>query len=230
MATGSEGRCEEPGSSAGSRPMCRSDRPEHASCHPSTSISTTSPRDASGARPTGHATSREPSVSRRAERVWCETPRCRSLESAVEYRTAMTALPPRAAVAFAASATERPPWPNADPVPTMPGPIAQTTASNPLAFAHASADPTLRACTSPSRHGETAIALSSSPLVFSVRTVSENATGRAPPASCANATRTPVPIPATTGATWLWRAQHTTGIPPRSSASPSFSSTHAAAD
>ena len=69
------------------------------------------------------------------------------------------------------------------------------------------------AWTSPSRHGATAIAVSSSCRVLSRRTVSDSATGRAPPPSCAYATRTPVPMPATTGASWLCRPQQTTGKP-----------------
>ena len=73
----------------------------------------------------------------------------------------------------------------ASPFPTMPGPIPQTTTSKPLAFAHASAEATDSACTSPSKHGATAIAVSSSWRVFSSRTVSDSATGRAPPPSCA---------------------------------------------
>ena len=69
-------------------------------------------------------------------------------------------------------------------MPTIPGPIPQTTTSNPFAFAQASAEAMVTACTSPSRHGATAIAVSSSRRVFSTRTVSESETGSAPPPSC----------------------------------------------
>ena len=84
-----------------------------------------------------------------------------------------------------------PPWPRREPVPTIPGPTAHTTASSPRAFAHASAEAPVSASTSPSKHGATATAVSSRPRSFSARTVSESATGNAPPASCTYATRTP---------------------------------------
>ena len=73
----------------------------------------------------------------------------------------------------------------------MPGPMPQTTTSKPFAFAHASAEAVESAWTSPSKHGATATAVSSSCRVFSRRTVSDSATGNAPPASCTYAIRTP---------------------------------------
>ena len=54
--------------------------------------------------------------------------------------------------------------PRREPVPTIPGPIAQTTASWPDALAQASADATSRRiATSPSRQGATATAVSTKP-------------------------------------------------------------------
>ena len=103
--------------------------------------------------PTGHAISRSPRMSLSAERVWCETPPWRSRGSRPEYRTTTMARPPRAAAAFAASETARPPCPSAEPLPTMPGPMPQTTTSKPFAFAHASAEAGDSAWTSPSKHG-----------------------------------------------------------------------------
>ena len=43
--------------------------------------------------------------------------------------------------------------------------------------------------------------------------MSESETGRAPPATCTYATRSPASA-AHTGATWLWSVQSTTGSPP----------------
>ena len=69
------------------------------------------------------------------------TPRCRSRSSAPEARTAITGTPPSASAAFAASAAASPPWPKRLPVPTIPGPIAQTATSC-SGRAHASAEAT----------------------------------------------------------------------------------------
>ncbi len=78
--------------------------------------------------------------------------------------------------------------PSGEPVPTIPGPTEQTTASNPCAAAQASADATPTACTSPSKHAPDATAVSTSPRAFSARTESDNETGSAPPGSCTYAT------------------------------------------
>ena len=145
-----------------------------------------------------------------AERVWCERPRCRSRSSANETRGATTAIPPSARATFAASATASPPWPQREPLPTMPGPIPQTTTSTPRSTPCVRAAATDRHWTSASRQGATAIVVSRSRRALSVRTVSESETGSAPPASWTYATRRPARA-AQAGASWLWRPRHTTG-------------------
>src|SRR4029453_13172879 len=114
-------------------------------------------------------------------------------------------------------------------LPTTPGPIAETTTSNPCARAQASADATPTHSTSPSKHAPAAIATSRNPRDFSSRTASDSETDSAPPGTCTYATRRPASA-AQTGASWLWSEQHTTGTPPSVSASSPDSSacTHAA--
>ena len=99
------------------------------------------------------------------------------------------------------------------PVPTMPGPDRAHDGVEPGAFAQASAEAVETQSTSPSTHAPTATAASSRPRAFSARTASESETGSAPPGSWTYATRAPSPIPAHTGATWLWSEQQTTGMP-----------------
>ena len=75
------------------------------------------------------ATTGSPRTSASTASVWCETPRWRFRSSAPEARTAMTGTPPSASAALAASAAASPPCPKRVPVPTIPGPIAQTATS-----------------------------------------------------------------------------------------------------
>ena len=80
--------------------------------------------------------------------------------SASDWRTARIGRPPSAAPTLAASASVSAPWPSREPVPTIPGPTAQTTASWPCAFAQASAAAVVTNWASPSRQGATAHAIS----------------------------------------------------------------------
>ena len=74
------------------------------------------------------------------------------------------------------------PWPSRVPVPTIPGPTEQTTRRNPAPSPKRAPPHEVTHCASPSRHGATAIAISSRPRSSSVRTVSDSETGSAPPA------------------------------------------------
>ena len=134
-------------------------------------------------------------------------------------RTARTGRPPSARAAFAASATASPPWPSRDAGPDDAGPDRADDRGEPGARAHASAEATPTHATSPSTHAPAATATSTRPRSFSARTASDSETGSAPPGTCTYATRTPSPMPAHTGASWLWSEQQTTGIPPSDSAS-----------
>src|SRR5918994_859018 len=114
------------GSSSGPRPMWLSVSPAHASRQPAASAS-----DArAGASPESESTAS----------LWCETPRWRSRASPSETRTARTGRPPSARAAAIATAAAVPPCPSRVPVPTTPGPIAQTATSAPSAHATVSAE------------------------------------------------------------------------------------------
>src|SRR5262245_57051510 len=91
--------------------------------------------------------------------------------------------------------------------------MAHTATSKSADLAQTSADATETQWTSPSTHAPTATAVSTRPRSLNARTVSERDTGSAPPASWRYATRTPAPIPAQTGVTWLCSEQQTTGMP-----------------
>src|SRR5215211_2175125 len=218
------------GSTSGPRPMWESGSPAHASSQPSTSTSTRGSSHSGASRPFGHAIRTSPRQSSTTARVWCETPRCRSRSSAPDTRTASTGEPPSALAKFAAAAAATPPWPSLEPVPTIPGPTAQATASWPAAAAHASAEATLTHSTSPPKHAPWEIVLASTPRPCRARTVSESPSESAPPSSWTYATRTPSPRPAHAAASWLWREQHTTGIPPSSAARSAPSSACSAAN
>ena len=181
-------------SSSGPRPMCESGSPAQASA----SRRRRRPRalEPSALEPGRPGDRRGRGRASSTARVWWETPRWRSRASASETRSASTGRPPSAIAAFAASAAASPPWPSGEPVPTMPGPIAQTTTSKPAAVAQASADATPTHCDvavdarrrrrPPSRPGR---------APSSARTVSDSETGSAPPASWTYATRSAVPSP-----------------------------------
>jgi hypothetical protein len=79
-------------------------------------------------------------AERERRRVWCESPRWRCRSSPNDTAGRRSAAPPSAERAFAASATASPPWPEREPVPTMPGPMPQTTTSAPRPRAWTSAD------------------------------------------------------------------------------------------
>ena len=124
--------------------------------------------------------------------------------------------PPSAATALTAW-RRRGPVPDAVPVPTMPGPMAQTIASAPAAAAYASAEYTFTACTSASTHGAAA----------TVNVSSRRCEARAPRRRTRPAEprrhlhvgdSTPLSA-AHTGTTCECREQHTTGIPASDSAS-----------
>ena len=114
--------------------------------------------------------------------------------------------PPSAAAVFAASAAARPPWPSLEAVPTIPGPIAQTTASNPPAAAHPKAEAAVTHSASPPKHAPADTVAPTRPRARSARRVSESGSGSAPPATWTYATRVPSSA-AQTGATWLFKGK-----------------------
>ena len=192
------------GSSPGPRPMWR-EREQLRTRPPSRRRSRRRRRRRPAARALGP---RDPDLAEaereRRARVMREPPVARALVGERDARSDDRRRRRAPRRVFAASATARPPWPHREPVPTIPGPIPQTTTSAPLRAACASADAAVTHCTSPSRQGDTAIAVSSSWRAFRARTVSERDTGSAPPASWTYATRRPASA-AHTGASWLWR-------------------------
>ena len=99
----------------------------------------------------------------------------------------------------------------------MPGPIAQTTAPNPPAAAHAKAEAAVTHSTSPPKHAPADTVVAIKACAFSARSVSDSRSGSAPPATWTYATRVPASA-AQTGATWLCNEQQTTGRPPSTSA------------
>ena len=110
-----------------------------------------------------------------------------------EIRARDDGAPPSASAAFAASATARPPWPSACRCRRSRDRSRTTTASNPCACRPGERRRGRHAWTSPSRHGATAIATSSSARRRSARTVSESDTGSAPPRELD--VRDPAPAP-----------------------------------
>ena len=94
----------------------------------------------------------------------------------------------------------------------------------------ASADHAVTLSTSPPKHGPTETVRPISPRSLRTRTVSDSASGRAPPGELDVRDAQRDASAAQTGATWLCSEQQTTGMPPSTeSSSPSVSSTCRAA-
>ena len=199
---GRVGGAKKPGSSSAPRPMCSSGSPR------------TPPPSLRRVASSGQAGTTSARQSSSTDRAWCETPRWRSRGSASEMRTASTGRPPSALATLAASASASAPWPSARAgADDARARRRRRPRRNPAPSPTRARRPTVdalrrrrRGTARPRARPRRARAPSAA------RTVSESETGRAPPATCTYATRSPASA-AHTGATWLCSVQQHDGQP-----------------